>query len=703
MSFPRPLTMLVAASTAAITIGLSAVPAWADQVRSAEWWLSSLGVTSVWPASQGAGVTVAVLSDGVVTSQPDLSGAVSTAPAIPDAPVATGQFFGEQGTPIASLIAGRGHGTGGASGIIGVAPEARILSVPVTLPPDDVQQLGQPAVAAAIPAAIAAGIKYAVNHGASVIDLPADPGQPDSTGTGGAPAAAGGSAAEQAAVNYAEAHNVVLVAPAGDDGLTTDAVNYPAAYSGVIAVGAFDSAFDKAPWTSHRSYVTLTAAGAGVLAATNSGGYQPMNSTSAASAVVAGVAALIRSRYPGLSDSDIRQALITTTRFRRPSGLSDGSGYGALNAAKAFAAAAALGTPASARAGAGAQPRVTPSPAAAGAGAQSLTSQIVRAGEISAAVLVLLLLIVSVYALVGLLRRPRKLPAATAAQWTAGHTQTRYPHAPLTDADRMLELFNAPVALPDQADAAALPAAAPPRGGDLWQGDGSRVTATSLAGEPERSPGSGSASRPAPSRTQVSGSPPWDPAPQPAGEVPWSDAPTPQTVAGEVVAADFPPVSPPPPAGGPVSRNGRPDWNGGAVAPSSARRGIPDWNGGAAAPSSARHGTPDFNGSTASASSARHSAPEQPGRLPADASSAWAQPAGQSDPAAGRAGAGGSTLHRSGLPIRQPRSGTPAPLSPSGGSLWERAEPADSSQAETTDTAGRPIFTQGHSRSESSR
>src|SRR5215469_5259319 len=100
LKFSRPLTVLVATGTAAITIGLSAAPASADQVRSAEWWLGSLGVTSVWPASQGAGVTVAVLSDGVAANQPDLSGAVTAAPAIPAAPVVSPQFFGEQGTSI---------------------------------------------------------------------------------------------------------------------------------------------------------------------------------------------------------------------------------------------------------------------------------------------------------------------------------------------------------------------------------------------------------------------------------------------------------------------------------------------------------------------------------------------------------------------------------------------------------------------------
>ncbi len=155
LRFPRPAMAIVATGTAVITIGLSAMPASADQVRHSEWWLSSLGVTSAWPATQGSGVTIAVLSDGVNAHQADLASAVTTAPHLTGAPVASGQYFGEQGTAIASLIAGRGHATGGNSGISGVAPEARILSVPVTLPAGD-PELAQTSVAAAIPGAIAA-------------------------------------------------------------------------------------------------------------------------------------------------------------------------------------------------------------------------------------------------------------------------------------------------------------------------------------------------------------------------------------------------------------------------------------------------------------------------------------------------------------------------------------------------------------------
>lgn len=555
LRFPRPVLALIATGTAAISIVMAAMPASADQVRPKEWWLSSLGVSGAWSASQGSGVTVAVLSDGVDASQADLTGVVTTAPAPSGAPVATGQYFGEQGTAIAGLIAGRGHGSGGGSGIVGVAPRARILSVPVTLPSGD-PQLSQAAVATAIPSAIAAGIRYAVSDGATVIDLPIDPAQPGSSGTAGARAAAGGSAAEQAAVSYALAHNVMLVAPAGDDGTASDAPNYPAAYQGVIAVGAFNAAFNKAAWSSHSSYVTLTAAGVNVLAAASTGGYQPMNSTSAASAIVSGVVALIRSRYPSLSVADIRTALTTTTMYRRANGLATGSGYGAVNANNAMVAAADLGATPADRAGAGARPLVAPAAATATSATQGIGTQILKAGELSVGLLLLLLLVIALYAASGR-RRPGGQPTVT-AEWAHRQAQSRYPQAGGADADRMLELFAAPAPAPagyrgqpaelaaagfagpselarraDLADRADLTGRAGHPDADVFAPTADRQPAGASTGqlptagppEPGRWLSHGPASRAVSRRAAVSGTPPWEPAAPPDSELPWVTAP----------------------------------------------------------------------------------------------------------------------------------------------------------------------------------
>ncbi len=561
----RAVVALIATGIAASTIAMTMAPATGASVRDSEWWLSGLGVRQAWTTTRGSGVTVAVLSDGVDASQADLTGSVTAGPNMVSGAPSSGQFFGQLGTGLASLIAGHGHGGGNASGIIGVAPQAKILSVPVTLPSTD-PLLAQTSVAAALPDDIAAGIRYAVAHGASVIDLPIDPGQPNASGSGGAAAAAGGSSAERAAVSYALSHNVVLVAPAGDDGSGSDAPNFPAAYPGVIAVGAFDSAFIKAPWTSHQSYVTITAAGAGVVAAANDGGYQTLNSTSAASAIVAGIAALIRSRYPSLTVAQVRQALTSGTQFH---GSTAGSGSGTANAQRALAAAAAE-VPAGSPGGAGALPLVTQ--AAPATAPRSLPSILVRDAIISVALLVLLLLLVTLYSAVSRRRTVRK-QEAIAAEWTSRHPQSRYPHAG-TEGDRMLEYFAAPLQAPgaeearpalQPAKAAAVSAqglfAVAKRQPAVIQAFARPVTSRITGAPPASSaaspwddgdevgkPGSALASREVTRRPVVSGAPPWGPAVQPDSDLPWAVAgDVGQAAAGGRAAAVSPPV-----AGGPA-------------------------------------------------------------------------------------------------------------------------------------------------------
>jgi len=336
----------IAAGLAASCVAVAAAgPAFADAVRNNEWWLSSLHVTQAWLSTKGTGVTVAVLDTGVDTAQPDLAGSVITGRDFTGSGrAAGGPFWGVNGTAVASLIAGHGHGTGHADGIIGIAPEAKILSVRVTLEDND-PLLANATTVAALPMAIARGIRYAVRHGAQVIDLPLDPAAvaaDNAAAHGGTSAVTGGSPAERAAVTFALSKGVVLVAPAGDGGAGPDTINYPAAYPGVISVGAFNQGFAKAPFTSTRPYVTLTGPGDGVIAANGPAGYAKLKSTTAASAVVAGVVALIRAQFPTMTPAQVESALTSSTAFHPKGGRADGSGFGTVDAAAALGAAAKI-------------------------------------------------------------------------------------------------------------------------------------------------------------------------------------------------------------------------------------------------------------------------------------------------------------------------------------------------------------------------
>ena len=548
----------------ALTLG---APASANPADQHEWWLRSLHVTEAWRSGEGSHVTVALLADGVAVRQPDVAGSVTSGPDFTGSGRKAGDpYFGVVGTGLASLIAGHGHGKSGADGlglgVYGVAGQASIMSLRVTLSPGD-PLWSNTAITSRLPDAIAAGIRYAVNHDASVIELPPDPGVPGLTGYGDVPAAAGGSTAERLAVGYAERHDVLVVAPAGDDAEAGDAADYPAAYPGVVAVGAFGPGFIKSPFSSRQPYVTLTAAGQEIVAAAPSG-YQTMNSTWAASAIVAGIAALIRSRFPSLTAAQVRTALTSSTAFRHAGGKQDGSGYGTVDALGASNRAARMSPPHAQPAVRGALPRRRPVVPAVASRNAVITADLTRDGEIAAGALLVLLIPITMYGAAG---RRRDRSAATASADRAASQARAEPAGML--ADPLLEFFGPQHARPDDRAGNARQAGQRMPASPRYQPRPSLTGRSTLSGRPqlladvpappaappavaapammpaptsvdpaaETSPAPGSddgsdavfrwASRAGEAsstvaRAHVTGRPPWEPAPQPTTALPWA-------------------------------------------------------------------------------------------------------------------------------------------------------------------------------------
>ena len=292
--------------------------------------LDQIEVPAAWQAAKGNGVTVAVLDTGVDSTAPDLAGDVSTGPdytAGADPPGYQPPL--DHGTYIASLIAGHGSGPGDTLGVMGVAPDAKILAVRVIL--DD----GEPGLQAynqdkRFADAISNGIYYAVRHGATIINMSL--GSADPAGN------------LRAAIGYAVSRGVVVVASAGNDGTSSGFAPYiyPASFTGVIAVAAVTSSGARAFFSEQNSSVLLSAPGVGVIGAGPGGEYLDAEGTSPSAALVSGVAALIRSRYPALSPALVAQALITSTAHRPSGGYSTGTGFGEVDAAAALRAAGRL-------------------------------------------------------------------------------------------------------------------------------------------------------------------------------------------------------------------------------------------------------------------------------------------------------------------------------------------------------------------------
>ncbi|NUP83167.1 MAG: S8 family serine peptidase, partial [Nonomuraea sp.] len=262
--------------------------------------IRTLDLTGAWRTSKGAGVTVAVLDSGVDPGHRDLAGSVTVGKDFTEGANPPGVAPRRlHGTYMASLIAGHGHGPGGEQGIIGVAPEAGVLSVRVILE-DEEPGFREFNSARRFEDVVARGIRYAVDKGADVINMSISKEL--------------ATREERAAIRYAISKGVVLVAAAGNDGdrkIDGDFApySYPAAFPGVVSVGATDRRLRRAAFSNWNSSVLVAAPGVDIMGAGPGDAYWVGRGTSQATALVSGVAALIKAKFPQMSPPLVVQAL----------------------------------------------------------------------------------------------------------------------------------------------------------------------------------------------------------------------------------------------------------------------------------------------------------------------------------------------------------------------------------------------------------
>ncbi|MEU8826914.1 type VII secretion-associated serine protease mycosin [Streptomyces sp. NPDC048636] len=323
----RRLAVALAAAGLAL---LPVAPARADGIQAQEWALDTLHVRQAWQTTKGAGTTVAVLDTGVDFDHPDLKGQVKPGKDLIGFGAGPGdRAWARHGTAMAGIIAGRGHGSAGGDGVLGVAPRTKILPVRVILEDTDPDRKK---ARSSRGSALADGIRWAADHGADVINL----------SLGDDSESAHPERAEDAAVQYALRKGVVVVASAGNGGEKGDRVSYPAAYPGVIAVTAVDRYGSRAAFSTRRWYATVCAPGVDVVIADPDRRYYEGWGTSAAAAFVSGSVALVRSAHPELSPRQIRQLLVSTAQDGPEGGRSDELGAGVVDPAAAIAAGAEL-------------------------------------------------------------------------------------------------------------------------------------------------------------------------------------------------------------------------------------------------------------------------------------------------------------------------------------------------------------------------
>lgn len=273
-----------------------------DEHYNEQWWLSQINVPEMWESTQGEEVTIALLDSGVDPNHPDLTQNIL---------FDQGYDFGDND---AQAYDENGHGTAMAGlmvaqcynqqGICGISPAAKII--PYKINQHGSGQFFASNLAAAILAA-------ADDSSVKIISL---------------------SLVLEEAVQvvkdtllYAKAQGKIVVAAVGNRG--RQPVDYPAKLPWVIGVGAVDANGNRLPSSNYGDGLLISAPGKNLLSTLIGGGYADwFDGSSAATALVSGVLALIVAQQPHATVEEWVVTLLAASQDVEPPGFDSQHGFG---------------------------------------------------------------------------------------------------------------------------------------------------------------------------------------------------------------------------------------------------------------------------------------------------------------------------------------------------------------------------------------
>jgi membrane-anchored mycosin MYCP len=285
----------------------------AKDIKGTPWSLQRVLLNQLWQDGKGRGVRVAVIDSGVDIKNPQLKAAVDVSAGVN----VTGDKKGHgttdtigHGTRVAGIIAARPV-TG--TGFVGLAPEATIVPVKQYDEDDGESHDQRPALVQAVNAAVAARVQ--------IINISQD------TASNYPPLAT--------AIRGAVDAGILVVASAGNDGTGgRPGTTYPAAYPGVLAVGASDRNNERADFSQAGTFVDIAAPGVDMVSTVPGGGQCVDDGTSFSAPYVAAVAALIEASHPKWTAQQVI-ARIEQTAQRTSLGRNDFVGWGVVDPVRA--------------------------------------------------------------------------------------------------------------------------------------------------------------------------------------------------------------------------------------------------------------------------------------------------------------------------------------------------------------------------------
>lgn len=282
-----------------------------DYQYPSQWHLPKISGPAAWDMCTGFSTEpIAVIDSGVDPAHPDLAGKLLPGYNFLAGNTDTQDVYGH-GTKVAGTAAAMSDNFEGVAGVAWGNPIMPLLV------------LGSDGYATYYD--IARAITYAADQGVRVINISL--GGPNSSST------------VQNAVDYAWNRGAMVFACAHN--YSTSAPYYPAACTHAVAVSATTASDTLASFSNYGDWIDLAAPGVSILTTTRGGGYGACNGTSFSSPIAAGLAALILSANPSLTNAQVLEIMTKNADDLGQPGFDQYYGYGRVNAYTSLQAAMA--------------------------------------------------------------------------------------------------------------------------------------------------------------------------------------------------------------------------------------------------------------------------------------------------------------------------------------------------------------------------
>ncbi len=319
LSFAGPAAAQAARAPAPVTTNFAVHAEFTpnDPYYNLQWGLSTIDAPQAWDVTLGShSVVVAVVDTGVWYTDGDI------------APNMWNNTDGSHGwnfilnnnNPMDSDNQGPNpvyHGTGVAGVTAAVTNNRYLISGVAQARVMALEALGPNGEGSSSNTSLA--IRWAADHGAKIINL--------SLGTNSTFV---GPTDISLAINYAWSKGALVIAAAGNSGSST--LDYPAVLPNVVAVGAVDQTGARAQFSNYGSGLSIMAPGVTIWTLTANNGTHALDGTSLATPFVSGVAALLLTLDPTLTNVELWNVLNQTAVPVGTSGYNTQYGWGVVNA-----------------------------------------------------------------------------------------------------------------------------------------------------------------------------------------------------------------------------------------------------------------------------------------------------------------------------------------------------------------------------------